>query len=212
MRAGPYPALFLEENPIDTVGKWLYIFRKAEKKRRSIMRVIIGMPGGVDSAVAAYLLKEQGYDPIGVTLRTWESGGSRCCEIDKARATANVLGIPYHVINCTPDFVRKVQLPFISSYLLGQTPNPCILCNPLIKWEWMLYAAGVHQADLVATGHYVKLAYLKNGRYAVKQGIDTVLYARAPHAGYALKIHLSAREPDKSRSTADCAPGSAPVR
>ena len=135
------------------------------------MRVVVGMSGGVDSAVAAYLLKEQGYDVIGVTLRTWESGGSRCCEIDEARSTAAVLGIPYHVINCTPDFISKVQLPFIESYLQGQTPNPCILCNPLIKWEWMLYSANVHQADAVATGHYVRLAQLENGRYAVKQGI-----------------------------------------
>ena len=136
------------------------------------MRVVVGMSGGVDSAVAAYLLKAQGHDVIGVTLRTWESGGSRCCEIDDARRTAQVLGIPYHTINCSSDFERSVKQPFVECYLHGLTPNPCVLCNRLIKWEWLLYAAGVFQADAVASGHYVKLIRKENGRYTVRQAED----------------------------------------
>ena len=137
-----------------------------------VMRVVVGMSGGVDSAVAAYLLKEQGYDVVGVTLRTWESGGSRCCEIDDARRTAQVLRIPYHTVNCSFDFDNKIRQPFVDCYLHGLTPNPCVLCNQLIKWEWLLYAAGVYQADAVASGHYVQLIRRENGRYTVRQAAD----------------------------------------
>ena len=136
------------------------------------MRVIVGMSGGVDSAVAACLLKQQGYDVIGVTLRTWESGGSRCCEIDEARLTARFLDIPYHIINCSSDFDRKIKQPFMDGYLHGLTPNPCVLCNQVVKWVWMLYAMGIFQADKVASGHYASLVSLPNGRYTVRQGKD----------------------------------------
>ena len=108
-------------------------------------RVIVGMSGGVDSAAAAYLLKQAGYDVVGVTLRTWvgaDGEDSRCCEIDDARETARILGIPYHVFNCVSDFEKKVVRPFIADYLHGLTPNPCVVCNREIKWERLLYMPG----------------------------------------------------------------------
>lgn len=135
-------------------------------------KVIVGMSGGVDSAVAAYLLKEAGYDVIGVTLRTWESSDgaeSRCCEIDDARGVAAILGIPYHVFNCMSDFQKYVVRPFVSAYVSGQTPNPCIPCNRYVKWDRMMYTAQVLGADYVATGHYASVVQLANGRYTVKK-------------------------------------------
>lgn len=137
-------------------------------------KVIVGMSGGVDSAAAAYLLKQAGYDVIGVTLRTWQSEDgqeSRCCEIDDARETARSIGIPYHVFNCTFDFERKIVRPFIEEYLHGRTPNPCVLCNRVIKWERLLYYAAILKADHVATGHYASIVKLPNGRYTVRRAL-----------------------------------------
>ena len=139
-------------------------------------KVIVGMSGGVDSAVAAYLLKQAGYDVIGVTLRTWQSEDgqeSRCCEIDDARATARSIGIPYHVFNCTFDFETKVIRPFMDDYLHGLTPNPCVICNRCIKWERLLYYAAILGADCVATGHYASVVQLQNGRYTVRKALHT---------------------------------------
>ena len=96
-------------------------------------KVIVGMSGGVASATAALLLREAGYEVTGDTLRTWESGGSRCCEIDAARATARKLGVPHYVFNCVSDFQKSVEKPFISAYLHGITPNPCVVCNREVK-------------------------------------------------------------------------------
>ena len=135
-------------------------------------KIIVGMSGGVDSAVAAYLLKEQGHEVEGVTLRTWQNDDgseSRCCEIDDARETARQLGIPYHTLNCTAPFRQHVVRPFVQDYLDGLTPNPCIECNRRVKWDWMLYMAGVLQADGIATGHYASVVRLENGRYTVKR-------------------------------------------
>ena len=137
-------------------------------------KVIVGMSGGVDSAVAALLLKQAGHEVVGVTLRTWQSEDgqeSRCCEIDDARETARILGIPYHVFNCTSDFENKVVRPFIDDYLHGRTPNPCVICNRAIKWERLLHAADVLQADYVATGHYASVVRLENGRYTVRKAL-----------------------------------------
>ena len=137
-------------------------------------KVVVGLSGGVDSAVAAYLLRQAGHEVTGVTLRTWDpSDGedSRCCEIDDARGVARALGIPFQVFSCTSDFREHVVEPFIREYLRGRTPNPCIVCNRHVKWERMLYAARVLQADLVATGHYASVVRLPNGRYTVKKAV-----------------------------------------
>ena len=135
-------------------------------------RVIVGMSGGVDSAVAAFMLKESGYEVIGLTLRTWDSGDSRCCAIDDARETARILGIRYQVLNCVSEFREKIERPFVLSYLNGETPSPCVICNREVKWERMLYAADIYNADYIATGHYSSVVRLKNGRYAVVRGAD----------------------------------------
>lgn len=137
-------------------------------------KVIVGMSGGVDSAVAAYLLKKSGYEVVGVTLRTWQSTDgeeSRCCEINDARETARILGIPYYTFNCTNDFENKIIKPFMDNYLHGMTPNPCVFCNHEIKWERLLYYAKVLNADYVATGHYASIIKLDNDRYTVGNAI-----------------------------------------
>ncbi|MBR4769074.1 MAG: tRNA 2-thiouridine(34) synthase MnmA, partial [Lachnospiraceae bacterium] len=132
------------------------------------------MSGGVDSAVAALLLKQAGYDVIGVTLRTWpgkEGQESRCCEIDDARETARTIGIPYYAFSCEADFEDRIVRPFVSGYLNGKTPNPCVICNREIKWERLIYHANVLKADYVATGHYATVIRLENGRYTVRKAL-----------------------------------------
>ncbi len=134
-------------------------------------KVLVGLSGGVDSAVAAYLLKEQGYEVVGVTLRTWAPDGegeSRCCEIDDARLIANKLGIQYYALNSEDAFNKCVIDSFVEEYLAGHTPNPCVECNRYVKWDRMLYYAQALEADYVATGHYAYIEKLQNGRYTVK--------------------------------------------
>lgn len=146
--------------------------RKESVKEVNILeKVVVGLSGGVDSAVAAYLLKEAGYEVIGVTLRTWEDeegAESRCCDIDDARSICHQLGIRYVPVNCIQDFRRNVMDPFTEEYLRGMTPNPCIECNRYVKWDRLLYYAKVLGADRIATGHYAHVIRLDNGRYTVK--------------------------------------------
>ena len=139
-------------------------------------KVIVGMSGGVDSAVCAYLLKASGYDVIGVTLKTWVAADgkeSRCCEIDDARLVADQIGIPYYAVNCITEFHNCVIAPFIDAYVNGLTPNPCIVCNRDIKWARMLEFAKSMQADYIATGHYASVVRLDNGRYSVQKADHT---------------------------------------
>lgn len=142
-------------------------------------KVVVGMSGGVDSSVAAYLLKEAGYDVVGVTMQIWqdedqftqeENGG--CCglsAVDDARRVADDLGIPYYVMNFKTEFKENVMDYFIKEYTLGRTPNPCIACNRYVKWESLLKRSLDIGADYIATGHYARVVKLDNGRYCLKK-------------------------------------------
>ena len=139
------------------------------------------MSGGVDSSVAAYLLKEQGYDVIGVTMQIWQdealdvvqkNGG--CCglsAVEDARRVAEQLDIPHYVMNFKQEFKSHVIDYFIEEYLNGRTPNPCIACNRYVKWESLLKRSLEIGADYIATGHYARIAQLSNGRLAVQTSV-----------------------------------------
>ncbi len=142
-------------------------------------KVVVGMSGGVDSSVAAWLLKKQGYDVIGVTMQIWqdeeetvqqENGG--CCglsAVDDARRVAWDLEIPYYVMNFKQEFKEHVMDYFVDEYIRGRTPNPCIACNRYVKWESLLKRSLDIGADYIATGHYAQIEQLPNGRYALKK-------------------------------------------
>lgn len=142
-------------------------------------KVIVGMSGGVDSSVAAMLLKKQGYDVIGVTMQIWqdeetavqeENGG--CCglsAVDDARRVADQLEIPYYVMNFKKEFKDWVMDDFVQEYFRGRTPNPCIRCNRYVKWEALLHRSLAIGGDYIATGHYAKVVQLENGRYTLKK-------------------------------------------
>ena len=127
-------------------------------------KVIVGMSGGVDSSVAAYLLKQQGYEVIGVTM---DMGTGATQVIEDAKAVAHVLDIPHYVVDFSKEFKKEVMEYFVGEYLQGRTPNPCNICNRHIKWEALLRWAKEHGAGLIATGHYARIRLLENGRYAV---------------------------------------------
>lgn len=147
-------------------------------------RVVVGMSGGVDSSVSAYLLKEQGYEVIGTTMQIWQDkdeeavrieGG--CCSlsaVDDARRVANKIGIKYYVMNFKDIFKEKVIDYFMEEYLRGRTPNPCIACNKYVKFEELLRRALMIDAYYVATGHYAIKEYdAERKRYLLKKSVDT---------------------------------------
>lgn len=154
------------------------------EKNTDSRRVIVGMSGGVDSSAAAAVLVEQGYDVIGITLKTFnyeDVGGApendtSCCSLDginDARLVAASLGIPHYVLDFSEPFGKEVIGNFIQQYLDGKTPNPCVICNRKIKWEELLLKADALDAGFIATGHYA--AVHENGeRFFIGAGKDSV--------------------------------------
>ena len=131
-------------------------------------KIVVGISGGVDSAVCAYLLKQQGYEVIGVTMQTWREQGIASC-VEDGRTAAEALGIEHHVVDFSGIFREKVVDYFMDEYACGRTPNPCVVCNRYVKWQALLDYAKTCGAERIATGHYARIERMKaNGRLAVK--------------------------------------------
>jgi len=148
---------------------------------KSLKTVLIAMSGGVDSSVAAHLLKDEGYKLIGVTMKTWgfddiPEKDSGCCSLEtiySARNVANQLGFPHYTFDFTDRFNEVVISNFIDEYLKGHTPNPCVLCNKAIKWGALLEKATELGADYIATGHYARVNNnTGSGRYYISKSAD----------------------------------------
>ncbi|HLF75054.1 MAG TPA: tRNA 2-thiouridine(34) synthase MnmA, partial [Anaerolineales bacterium] len=142
------------------------------------MKVVVAMSGGVDSSVAAALLKEQGYDVFGMMLRLWSEPGkedsNRCCTPDsmaQARRVAAILDIPFYVVDAKDVFHKTVVQYFLDGYARGETPNPCLVCNRQIRWTFLLEHALALGADCMATGHYVRIQK-EADRYRLLRAVD----------------------------------------
>lgn len=139
------------------------------------------MSGGLDSTVAAVMLREEGYEVVGVTMKTWDyqnSGGSKketgCCSLDSindARTIAVKHGIHHMILDIRDEFGDFVIDNFVDEYLAGRTPNPCVLCNTHIKWEALIKRADMLDCEFIATGHYAQVRH-ENNRYVISKGLD----------------------------------------
>ena len=143
-------------------------------------KVLLALSGGVDSSVAAYLMKEKGYECIGITIKTFNETGdgikreNTCCSLDDvsdARSVACTLGIRHFLYNFTGQFEEHVMKRFVDAYENGCTPNPCIDCNRYIKFQELYERAKLMGYDIVVTGHYARVEYNEvTGRYLLKKG------------------------------------------
>ncbi len=144
-------------------------------------KVLVAMSGGIDSTVAALMLHEEGYEVIGITMKTWDyasSGGSKketgCCNIDSfndARAAAVQNGFPHYILDIRDEFGDFVIDNFIDEYMAGRTPNPCVMCNTHIKWRALLKRADAMDCAFIATGHYANVREHEN-RFVISKGLD----------------------------------------
>jgi tRNA-specific 2-thiouridylase len=144
-------------------------------------KVLMAMSGGIDSTMASLLLHEEGYEVIGLTMKTWDyesSGGSKketgCCSLDSindARQLAVDCGFPHTILDIRDEFKGFIIDNFVEEYMAGRTPNPCVLCNTHIKWEALLKRADMLNCEFIATGHYAQVREME-GRFVVSKGLD----------------------------------------
>ncbi|WP_121357405.1 tRNA 2-thiouridine(34) synthase MnmA [Flavisolibacter nicotianae] len=145
-------------------------------------KVLVAMSGGIDSTVTALMLHQQGYEVVGITMKTWDyaaSGGSKketgCCNLDSfndARMAAVQHGFPHYILDIREEFGSFVVENFVDEYLAGRTPNPCVLCNTHIKWRALLKRADALGCEFIATGHYAQVRQHDNGRFVISKGVD----------------------------------------
>ncbi|MCK9559689.1 MAG: 7-cyano-7-deazaguanine synthase, partial [Candidatus Marinimicrobia bacterium] len=142
----------------------------------NLPKVIVALSGGVDSAVAAWLLKQKGFEPIGVTFKMWRLKDDRAQAeaIERAARVCEILGISHLIADLQMEFEEQVVRHFADEYLAGLTPNPCVICNHGIKWQNLLKLADEHGAEKIATGHYVRTDFdPATGRYRILKGLDS---------------------------------------
>ncbi|MDI9357488.1 MAG: tRNA 2-thiouridine(34) synthase MnmA [Phycisphaerales bacterium] len=145
-------------------------------------KVLVAMSGGIDSTITAIMLHQQGYEVVGITMKTWDYATSRvqgketgCCNLDSfndARQVAVDFGFPHYILDIREEFNSHVISNFVDEYMAGRTPNPCVMCNTHIKWRALFKRANILHCDFIATGHYAQVLLLANKRMTIAKGID----------------------------------------